>query len=603
MLKSLQWKIVTMFMLLVLAVMIIAGTFLLTRVGDFYSERFTGDMERVFTDERHLSKFSAEAAQPQSTERIKDIIDLYSGSGFLGINMYRNYFIFDAKTGECLYSSDSEYDGTVEKTPNLLTAFSGEIGSQTSGTAAFMDYAAPISVGDQPVYVVYIKDDKTETQSIIENIFWIIMQALGWGILISFVLGLLLSRNITKPIVTLTRRAERLAQGESPETGANIKRATDEIGMLANTFDFMARDLYNTLYQVESEKTKMETILVNLTDGVIAFDLDGKVIHINPTAETLLEITDTGTVEFDRLFALVEAGITIGDIIYLENTKTYERTITLGDRIIKAFFASFRQAPDKDSKKLGGVVVALQDITEQQKLENARREFVANVSHELRTPLTTIKSYTETLLDSNSNLTSTESHFLSVVNSESDRMTRIVKDLLTLSRLDHGKEPLRIQRFDMRKMIEGVIEKLSIDAQNHHHAITFMPTTNLPLFGGDRDRLEQVLINILSNSIKYTPDSGRIEVFAGHVYKDLYIKVKDNGIGIPAEDLQRIFDRFFRVDKARTRQAGGTGLGLAIAKEIVEAHSGKIVMQSLPDAGSEVIITLPIIEVDDELEE
>lgn len=571
----------------------VAGTILLTRVGEYYSQRFVENMNRVFGEYQVSNELSAAVAGQTPVDRIKQILDVYSGSGWLGINQSRSYSIFDAKSGEYIDGSDSQAV-SLEKTPNLIAAISGQTGSKINAQDSFMDYATPIQHNGENLYVVYIRDDKSEAQGIIENIFWIILQALGWGLLISFVLGFLLSRNITKPIMTLKRRAERLARGESPEVGNSIKRSNDEISMLANTFNYMAQDLYSTLDAIEREKNKMETILVNLTDGVIAFDLDGKVIHINPTAKELLSIDDHQDVEFNELFAHVNANINIGDIIYIEKNRTFERTISLQDKVIKVFFAAFKVDSDKDSAKLGGVVVAIQDITEQQKLEDSRREFVANVSHELRTPLTTIKSYTETMLESKIDRDSMETHFLTVVNSESDRMTRIVKDLLTLSRLDHGKEPLRIHPFDMRKMIEGVIEKLEIDANNHQHVVAFMPTTTIPIYSGDRDRLEQVIINLVSNSIKYTPDGGRIEIFAGQVYNELYIKVKDNGIGIPDQDLNRIFERFYRVDKARTRQAGGTGLGLAIAKEIVEAHGGKIVIQSKQETGSEVIITLPI---------
>lgn len=187
-----------------------------------------------------------------------------------------------------------------------------------------------------------------------------------------------------------------------------------------------------------------------------------------------------------------------------------------------------------------------------------------------------------------------ERRFLTVINSEVDRMTRIVKDLLTLSRLDHGKDSIKREEIDIRALVRGVAEKLSLTAKEHNHTLRYSFTTDLPIYRGDRDKIEQVLINLVSNALKYTPDGGRIEIFAGKIYNEIYVKVKDNGIGIPKEDIGRIFERFYRVDKARTRQAGGTGLGLAIAKEIVEAHGGRITIQSEVGKGSEVMFTLPI---------
>lgn len=586
-----------MFMLLVLSVMIIAGTFLLTRVGDFYSQQFLADMQLVFEEEQILPELSNAVVQENAVASIEQVIENFSGR--LGINDNRLYYILDGKTGEYLTSIAPQGGADLEKTSNLITALNGEIGAQVSSGQSYMDYAFPVFDDDgNNRFVIYIKDNKNEVQSIIENIFWIILQALSWGIVISFVLGFFLSRNITKPIVNLTRRAERFAQGEPPDSAPSAKQPHDEIGMLSETFTYMSRELYHTLDQIEGEKNKMETILVNLTDGVIAFDLEGKIIHLNPAAKRMLSIFNPQIVEFDTFFHDIGADIHLGDILYLEQSRTYERTIELNGQVIKAFFAAFRTENDKAADKIGGVVVALQDITEQQKLDDSRREFVANVSHELRTPLTTIKSYTETLLDglpeAKQGSESMEQHFLHVIDSETDRMTRIVKDLLTLSRLDHGKEVLARNKIDVRALLDGVVEKLGLDAKAHGHTLTFSATTALPVYYGDRDRLEQVVINIVSNAIKYTPDGGHIEVFAGQVYNELYIKVRDNGIGIPKEDLGRIFERFYRVDKARTRKAGGTGLGLAIAKEIVEAHGGKIVIQSQPNKGSEVIITLPL---------
>lgn len=595
MFKSLQWKIVIMFLLLVLSVLIIAGTIMITQVGDFYSQRFSDDMEFVFNDQQIAisNELTAALSYENPPARIVQIIDLYSDAGRLGINQNRNYYILDGKTAQYVEGSDPQTGDTIEKTPNIIKAMNGEIGNEVNIQNNFMDYAYPIISNSGIEYVIYIKDNKDEVAGIIENIFFIILQAIGWGILISLVFGFFLSRNITGPIVTLTKRAEKLARFEQPESNASVKKSDDEIGILSDTFTFMSRELFKTLEQIEGEKTKMEAILVNLTDGVIAFDLNGKVIHINPAARRMLAIFNPDIIEFNPFFNDIGANINMGDIVYLEQNKTFERDILLNGYILKAFFSAFKSDNDKETGKIGGVVVAIQDVTKQKKLDNSRREFVANVSHELRTPLTTVKSYTETLIEMTDE-DNMQKHFLEVINSEVDRMTRIVKDLLTLSRLDHSKEVLKKEKIDIRKLISGVVEKMSLSAKEHKHTLTYSFTTDIEPYVGDRDKIEQVLINLVSNSIKYTPDGGIIEIFAGSIYNEIYIKVKDNGIGIPKTDINRIFERFYRVDKARTRKAGGTGLGLAIAKEIVEAHGGKISIQSDVGKGSEVMITLPV---------
>jgi len=582
-----------MFLLLVLSVMIVAGTVLMTKVGEFYSQRFANDMNVVFNDPQFTNQLTAASEDENLLPKLSQIITTYSDAGRLGINQNRNYYILDAKTAGYLDGSDPQTGDLLEKTPNIIAAMSGQIGNTINSQNNFMDYAYPVIKDSGVKYVIYIKDNKDEVAGVIESIFIIILQAIGWGVFISLILGYFLSKNITKPILTLTRRAEKLARFEEPDSFVSAKKSDDEIGILSDTFNFMSKELFNTLAQIEAEKTKMETILVNLTDGVIAFDLNGKIIHINPAAKRMLSIFNPNIVEFNQFFEDIGAKINMGDIIYLERKKTFERSIHLNSQILKAFFAAFTLDNDKETGKIGGIVVAIQDITKQQKLDNSRREFVANVSHELRTPLTTVKSYTETLMDSMSD-DNMEKRFLEVINSEVDRMTRIVKDLLTLSRLDHSKDTLKKDTIDLRALISGVVEKLSLTAKEHKHNLTCSFTTEIPSYIGDKDKIEQVLINLVSNSIKYTPDGGVIEVFAGKIYNEIYIKVKDNGIGIPKADIKRIFERFYRVDKARTRKMGGTGLGLAIAKEIIEAHGGKISIQSDTGMGCDVMITFPI---------
>ena len=233
-------------------------------------------------------------------------------------------------------------------------------------------------------------------------------------------------------------------------------------------------------------------------------------------------------------------------------------------------------------------------MTERQKLDELRKEFVANVSHELKTPLTTIKTYSETLLDDGLENKEMAVSFLGVINKESDRMNRIVSDLLTLSRIDYQKISWRKTKFSIDALLGELTETLSIPAKKHQHSLTYIAPENLPKIIGDRDRIQQLLINILSNAIKYTPNGGTIRIVASVRGDEVHIQVKDNGIGIPKADLDRLFERFYRVDKARSRDRGGTGLGLSIAKEIADAHGGRISIESQEKVGTTVHIYLPI---------
>ena len=232
-------------------------------------------------------------------------------------------------------------------------------------------------------------------------------------------------------------------------------------------------------------------------------------------------------------------------------------------------------------------------MTEQAKLDDMRKEFVANVSHELKTPLTSIKTYSETMIEQDLDEES-KNKFMKVILSEANRMTRLVSDLLQLTKFDYKKVAWNKINFDITELTKQVCEKHKIQAEKKEQILECYITSNVPEVYGDRDGIERVITNIVTNSIKYTPEKGNIKVYVGAVYDDAYIKIIDNGIGIPKEDLPRVFERFYRVDKARSREMGGTGLGLPIAKEIIEANGGSIDMKSDVGKGTEVVIKVPL---------
>ena len=233
-------------------------------------------------------------------------------------------------------------------------------------------------------------------------------------------------------------------------------------------------------------------------------------------------------------------------------------------------------------------------LEELKKAEKLRKEFVANVSHELRTPLTSIRTYAETISDHREIPQETEEGFLRVIINESDRMTKIVQDLLELSRFDSGTSVLSVEEFSIENSVRDVCAAIALEAKRRSQELNLELQWKLPSIRGDRARIEQVLMNIMSNAMKYTPDGGKIDVYASGVGSDVWVRIEDTGVGIPPEDLARVFDRFYRVDKARTRESGGTGLGLSIAKEIVAKHGGDISIESEPGVGTAVTVTLPI---------
>lgn len=584
MFKSIQWKVLTVFILLIVSVMIVVGTFLLNSINEYYHKEFTSQMESlVFVDDL-ISQLSEAAVYDDAVPRITGLLDVYGGR--IGTDAYRNYYILNGKTAFLHYGSDGSKNQSFSITSNILSAMQGNIGNQVDRRGATMNYAYPVASGNSVKYIIYITDTKEELKGIMNNIFAIILWALLLGLFISVFLGLFLSKTIIAPISSLKRSAQRIASGDFAHKIDVMSR--DEIGDLTRTFNAMATELEDTLYAMDKEKSKMETIFLYMTDGIMAFSHIGEILHINPAAKIMLDLNDD-TINFDDFFKTLGVEIKLEDLLYLENYKTIERTISNEGKHIKAFFAPFMSEEGKPD----GVVVVFQDITEQEKLDAARREFVANVSHELRTPLTTVKSYAETLME-NVPRASMEYNFLDVINTESNRMARIVTDLLTLSRLDYDKTALNKTSFSLTALTEDIVHKLSIDAKRHNHKLTVTGSEEIPPFFGDRDRLEQVITNIVSNAIKYTPDGGSVTVDCNYRYTNVIITVTDTGIGIPPSDISRIFERFYRVDKARSRKYGGTGLGLAIAKEIVEAHGGKIEIKSALRKGTTVTITMPV---------
>lgn len=584
MFRSIQWKIIAIFLLLTLSVMIVVGTFLLQNTSAYYHNDFATTMSAQAFTPSVMERLSRAASSDDPIAEMTEVMNIHSVR--MGIDSFRNYYILDAVNADVLTGSDSE-TRKVAVTPNIISALDGKIGQEVDRSAPYMDFAAPIEAGGEIKYIAYVIDSKEEVYDITKTIFVNILWALLFGLLISAFLGFILSRMIILPISNLQVRAEQMAEGVF-EHKIEV-RSKDEIGRLTGAFNEMASRLDKNLSEIEAEKSKVEAILSQMTDGVAAFDRDGTLIHINIAAREFLSGIDADS--FQSFTKGLGLDISMENLTYLEQKRAVEREVTHSGRILRALLASYSD----EKSKSGGIVVVLQDVTERSKLDAARREFVANVSHELRTPITTIKSYAETVLDIDEDGESR--HFVEVIDAEADRMAHIVTDLLTLSRLENAGMKMDKKVFDLAEMCGGVVEKLKIDAKKRELTINFEKRGNTEEFFGDRDRLEQVVTNIVSNSLKYTPPGGRIRVLCRAKYTEACIVVSDNGIGIPKHDLPRIFERFYRVDKARSRESGGTGLGLAIAKELVEMHGGKIAIESEEKKGTTVTITLPMINV------
>lgn len=604
MFKSIRWKITLIFVTLVLVTELLIGGFNIFGIVNHYHRAFSENIDEVFNAEMKNDLLAAaneltippsgsgqddsiimEEISQNNANMINDV--LASHSSELYISKSRAYCILSAASHEVLKSSDSTFSPTV--TPTLQNAFDGNESRETSISKGYMDYAFPLKNGSNIKYVIYIKDTCLLQNSVIKSVINILILSLLLSLVISAVVGSLISKFITVPIQQLSIQARKLADGDI--NALQKSESKDEIGNLTNSLIYLAHTRKQSSDQAMGEKIKVETILQNMNDGILAFDLKGKLVHCNPEAKRLLNRQYLDDIRFDRFFKEINANITLGDLLYMKPDGSVEREIKLLNQYLRINFATF-----KVDNKVGGIIVIIHDVTKQEKLEQSRRDFVANVSHELRTPLTTIKSYSETLADMPDVDRELQIRFLDVIASESDRMARIISDLLTLSELDENQTYIKTpEPIDVRKMLESIVERMGLTAKKKHQSLTYHPINEVPIISGDHDSLERIIINIVSNAIKYTRDGGNIEVYSSKVYNDICIKVVDNGIGIQEDKLPHIFDRFYRVDKARSRDTGGTGLGLAIAKQSLEsAFNGKIKIASEFHKGTEVTITIPV---------
>lgn len=403
----------------------------------------------------------------------------------------------------------------------------------------------------------------------------------------SLLIAIFLSRFVMYPINKLIQSAEKIAEEDKSLSKPTKNKKKNDVGNLENVFDIMTTELKEKLSEVSTQKNQIETILLHMTDGIIAFNMQGEIILINPAAKKLLSIGPEDNI-FEDIFKKFKLDINMEKIIYLESWTSTEQRIKVEDRYVNVFFAPFKDESDRPN----GVIAVIQDITEHVKLDNMQKEFVADVSHELKTPITSIMGYADTLLEGEYEK-ETQDKFLNVIASEARRMARLVTDLLTLSRYDSNKKGTQKESFDLGDLVKRCQEKLGIEIQKKNHNVSCFVTADVPPVYADKYDIERVVLNILTNSIKYTPEGGEIKIYVGFVYNDAYIKVFDNGIGIPEEDLNRIFERFYRVDKARTREMGGTGLGLSIAKEILDKNGGSIDIKSVVGQGTEVVVRIP----------
>lgn len=440
--------------------------------------------------------------------------------------------------------------------------------------------------------IIYLSGSLKNVDEILNQVKIILLTGAGVALAICFLLGIILARTITAPIQAVTHQASLMARGDFSRQ-IQVK-ASDEIGQLGETFNYLAERLSHNIKEISSEKSKVEAVINNMSDGVIALDGKGRLIHINPAARDLLALLQAEKLSSgDSGFQVLKNLLGAQDLRrFIRQRRPLTAEIS---REKPLCILQVKLAPFKEEKgRMNGTLVVLHDVTGERELSRRQQEFVADVSHELRTPLTTVKSYIETLLDGAAEEPVVRDRFLRVVEQETERMVSLVKDLLALSQLDYSQVEWHKTEIELRELILEVVEQCRQKSDIELPRITVSVSADLLPPYVDRGKVMQVFLNILNNAIRYTPPSGDIEISAEVEGSMVRVLITDTGVGIPPEDLLRVFERFYRVEKTRSRDFGGTGLGLPIARKVVEAHGGSIWIESSPGAGSRVWFTLPL---------
>jgi two-component system phosphate regulon sensor histidine kinase PhoR len=478
--------------------------------------------------------------------------------------------------------------------PEIIVALNGKTGKSIRFSETLkidmMYLAMPIEREGLLIGAVRVSLPLSEVNKRVIHIYGVIFWGILLAIIISFSVGFIIAGKIGQPIIQMTHAAREIARGDFSKLIRTDLR--DEIGDLAHSFNVMSLELQNKIETLTKEIDEKQAILSGMIEGVIAIDQDQRIILINSTAEVMFDIScDKALDRFHwEIIRISKLNALFQEVLETGNNKVEELTLHYREeRMLQVQMAAI---PDEEGVPWA-VVAVFHDITEIRRLENVRKEFVANVSHELKTPLTSIKGSIETLQEGAINDSENSLRFINIIKKHSDRLERLIDDLLDLSQIESGKIEMDFEPVNLSEIVNGVASNFEEITSQKGQKINVNIPSGLPYVLADEEKIETVLTNLLDNAVKYTPEFGEITISAVAKDSEVQIEVADTGIGIPAKELPRVFERFYRVDNTRSRELGGTGLGLSIVKHIVEAHGGTVNAQSELGIGSRVAFTLP----------
>ncbi|MCT1901702.1 cell wall metabolism sensor histidine kinase WalK [Oceanobacillus sojae] len=593
--RSIQLKFIIIYILLLILAVQVIGSFFTSRLEDDLTTTFkqsinervemlSYNLEQAFIRERSEEDPSLEQEiqtiiEDVNTDNLATTIHVYDNQRrILGTNRLDGRSEIGRKTTDIDVKNTLLFD-TSQKKPY----FDRETDSRV------YVYVEPLVGNDgKTVGAIQFKASMEEVYDQIEGINNIFLQGSILAISISAILGILVARTITKPIQEMREQALIMSNGDFTQQLEIYGR--DEIGQLAEAFNDLNSRLKHSYATIEEERRKLSSVLSYMSDGVIATDDSGAVTLMNDAAARMIGLNPDDVIGED-LIDVLKLEEKVVDISKLPDSGSI--IIDFSDEetpfIIRANFST---VVDEEEETTGFITV-ISDVTEQEKIDQERRDFVSNVSHELRTPLTTMKSYLEALSDGAWENKEIAPRFLEVTQKETDRMIRMVNDLLQLSKMDSDELPMHKERTEFMGYVQQVLDRYEMNLPE-----TITLERNIPkgksFVWMDRDKITQVFDNIITNAFKYSPEGGKVRVNLDVRRHIVIVSILDEGVGIPYDKLDKIFDRFYRADRARTRKLGGTGLGLAITKELVEAHHGKIWAQSKEGRGTTILFTLPL---------
>ncbi|APC50109.1 cell wall metabolism sensor histidine kinase WalK [Virgibacillus halodenitrificans] len=594
--RSIQLKFIIIYILLLLVAIQVIGSFFTNELeAELRENFFTSINDRVQLLSYNLEQaFNRERMEdgegPTLQQEVQSIISDVGPDDITSLQVINNQSRIIA-TNDYSSQGDIGKKTTRDMVQQALvtdSVQSGEMFDQATRQQVFV-LAQPILDSDGvAVGVIYLKASMEGVNEQLQNINEIFLKGSILAVTVSAFIGILVARTITKPIIEMRRQAQTMARGDFTQK-VNVY-GRDEIGHLAETFNDLNSRLKHSYATIEEERRKLSSVLSNMSDGVIATDNVGAVTLMNEAAGRLIGHNPDEIIG-ENLLDIFQLEEKIVDITELHDSGSIIIDLSTEEQesLVRANFSTVLD----DEDELTGFITVISDVTEQEKIEQERRDFVSNVSHELRTPLTTMRSYIEALTDGAWEDKEIAPKFLGVAQNETERMIRMVNDLLQLSKMDAKEHPLKKERTEFINYFHGIIDRFEMNVPEHISLKRELPKGKFNVWL-DQDKMTQVLDNIISNAIKYSPEGGKITLRVENRRHHILVSIQDEGMGIAYDKLEKIFERFYRADKARTRKLGGTGLGLAIAKELVEAHHGKIWAKSKEGKGTAILFTLPL---------